>query len=190
MAVTIKFVDSLDEIRGIKQLHDLNLKKNLSPEQQKSQGFVTFEYSLDFLKTIHEVHPSIIAVDEGKVVGYVLVVTRESRKLHPLIDSFVEVLSGVDYQGVKIDTLSFCLVGQLCVAQSHTGQGLVQRMYHAYQARHAGDYDYLITDVDAENPRSLKAHLKTGFQVVGSLTHEQSRWDIILWDWKAPHPLT
>ena len=49
MAVTIKFVDSLEEIKGIKRLHDLNLKKNLTPEEQKEQGFVTFEYTLEFL---------------------------------------------------------------------------------------------------------------------------------------------
>jgi len=79
MAVTIKFVDSLEEIKGIKRLHDLNLKKNLTPEEQKEQGFVTFEYTLEFLRAIHKVHPSVIAVDEGEVVGYALVVTPESK---------------------------------------------------------------------------------------------------------------
>ena len=184
MAVTIKFVDSLEEIRGIKRLHDLNLKKNLTPEEQREQGFVTFEYTLEFLQTIHKVHPSVIAVDHGEVVGYALVVTPESKKLHPLITDFVAQLSNVFYNGKAVYDSSYCLVGQLCVSKTHTGQGLVQRMYNAYRDEHASHYDYLVTDVDSQNPRSLKAHLKTGFKVMGSLEHEKSRWDIVLWDWK------
>ena len=183
MSVEVKLVDSVDELNGIKALHDLNLKKNLSPKQQQEQGFVTFEYDLDFLEAINKVHPSVIAVDHSKVVGYALVVTRESQRLHPLITEFVQHLSHIEYKGVLIDQLSFCLVGQLCVAQSHTGQGLVQRMYQAYREQHSAEFDYLVTDVDAQNVRSLKAHLKTGFEVVGSLSHEGARWEVILWDW-------
>ena len=92
-------------------------------------------------------------------------------------------LSRIEYKGQLIDQLSFCLVGQLCVAQTHTGQGLVQRMYRAYRDQHSAEFDYLVTDVDAQNVRSLKAHLKTGFEVVGSLAHEDARWEVILWDW-------
>lgn len=183
MPVEVKLVDSVEELKGIKRLHDKNLKKNLTPEQQAEQGFVTFEYDLDFLEAINKVHPSVIAVDQSEVVGYALVVTRESQRLHPLITEFVQHLSRIEYKGQLIDQLSFCLVGQLCVAQSHTGQGLVQRMYHAYREQHSAEFDYLVTDVDAQNVRSLKAHLKTGFEVVGSLAHQGSRWEVILWDW-------
>jgi predicted GNAT superfamily acetyltransferase len=183
MSVEVKLVETFEEIKGVKHLHDKNLKKNLTPEQQAAQGFVTFEYDLDFLEAIHRAHPSVIAVDEGVVVGYVLVVTRESQQLHPLITEFVQHLSRIKYKGQLMDQLSFCLVGQLCVAQSHTGQGLVQRMYNAYKDQHSTQFDYLVTDVDAQNVRSLKAHLKTGFEVVGSLAHEGSRWEVILWDW-------
>jgi predicted GNAT superfamily acetyltransferase len=183
MSVEVKLVETFEEIKGVKHLHDKNLKKNLTPEQQAAQGFVTFEYDLDFLEAIHRAHPSVIAVDEGVVVGYVLVVTRESQQLHPLITEFVRHLSRIEYKGQLIDQSSFCLVGQLCVAQTHTGQGLVQRMYQAYREQHSAEFDYLVTDVDAQNVRSLKAHLKTGFEVVGSLAHQGSRWDVILWDW-------
>lgn len=185
MAVTIKFVDSPDEIQGIKRLHDLNLKKNLTTEEQKEQGFVTFEYTLEFLQTIHKAHPSVIAVDDGEVVGYALVVTPESKKLHPLITTFVTQLSTVFYNGKAVYDSSYCLVGQLCVSISHTGQGLVQRMYNAYRDKYASRYDYLVTDVDCKNPRSLKAHLKTGFDIIGTLEHQDSRWDVVLWDWKT-----
>jgi hypothetical protein len=172
MSVEVKLVDSVEELKGIKRLHDKNLKKNLTPEQQAEQGFVTFEYDLDFLEAID-------------VVGYALVVTRESQRLHPLITEFVQHLSRIEYKGQLIDQLSFCLVGQLCVAQTHTGQGLVQRMYRAYRDQHSAEFDYLVTDVDAQNVRSLKAHLKTGFEVVGSLAHQGSRWEVILWDWNS-----
>ena len=64
MSVEVKLVETFEEIKGVKHLHDKNLKKNLTPEQQAAQGFVTFEYDLDFLEAIHRAHPSVIAVDE------------------------------------------------------------------------------------------------------------------------------
>ena len=35
------------------------------------------------------------------------------------------------------------------------------------------------------HPRSLKAHLKSSFEVVGSLEYGGAEWDLVLWDWKA-----
>ena len=84
--VHIKTVSSHEELVGIKKLLEANLKQNLSPEERASQGFVTCDYSIEFLTTIQQKHPSIIAVDQGEVVGYALVVTRDSKHLHPLID--------------------------------------------------------------------------------------------------------
>ena len=61
------------------------------------------------------------------------------------------------------------VVGQLCVAKNYRGLGLVQQMYQHFKKSLSGEYDYCITDVAENNPRSLKVHLKTGFQVINTI---------------------
>ena len=57
-------------------------------------------------------------------------------------------------------------------------------MYTYYQQSLSKEYQYLITDVAQENPRSIKAHLKTGFQIIDTLNYGGIGWDIVLWDWR------
>jgi hypothetical protein len=181
--VHIKTVSSHEELVGIKKLLEANLKQNLSPEERASQGFVTCDYSIEFLTTIQQKHPSIIAVDQGEVVGYALVVTRDSKHLHPLIEDLVDKFPQYTYNNTPLDQLNFCMVGQLCVGKSHRGQGLVQRLYHGYRDHYSHLFNYLITDVDTLNTRSLKAHQNTGFQVVGQLEFGQAQWNLVVWEW-------
>jgi hypothetical protein len=68
--IEIKRVSTLLEIEGIKSLQSLNLKTNLSKEERMLEGFLTAEYSIDFLIQMHQTEPSIIAKDGDKVVGY------------------------------------------------------------------------------------------------------------------------
>ena len=181
--VHIKTVSSYEELVGIKKLLEANLKQNLSLEERASQGFVTCDYSIEFLTTIQQKHPSIIAVDQGEVVGYALVVTRDSKHLHPLIEDLVDKFPQYTYNNTPLDQLNFCMVGQLCVGKSHRGQGLVQSLYHGYRDHYNHLFDYLITDVDTLNTRSLKAHQNTGFQVVGQLEFGQAQWNLVVWEW-------
>jgi hypothetical protein len=57
-------------------------------------------------------------------------------------------------------------------------------MYEYFKDCLSIQYDYCITDVASDNPRSLKAHLKTGFTVIDSLNYGGISWNIVLWDWK------
>jgi hypothetical protein len=61
--------------------------------------------------------------------------------------------------------------------------GLVQRMYDEYRRHLSGRYRYCLTDIDEQNPRSLKAHLKSGFRILDTLHYEGSNWHIVIWDW-------
>ena len=75
------------------------------------------------------------------------------------------------------------VVGQLCIQKEYRGLGLVQQIYQYFQKSLEGEFDYCITDVAKDNPRSLKAHMKAGFTVIETLTYAGSSWDIVLWNW-------
>lgn len=181
--IIIKQVSDQSELEGIKQLQNENLGKNIGPEEMIKEGFLTAEYSIEFLEMMHQISPSIIAKDHDKVVGYALVSTKETAMHHDLLDDLFRNIDSKTYNGVLLKDANYVVVGQLCVAKEYRGLGLVQKMYNHFRERLSGEFDYLITDVDERNPRSIKAHVKTGFQIIDTLRYGGSNWNIVLWDW-------
>jgi hypothetical protein len=173
-----------DDIGGILQLHRLNLKANISDEEAQAEGFVSAEYNLNSLTKINEICPSIVALDSNKiVVGYALVVTREYYGNHDLLDDLFRSIDALSFNGEPLENINYVVVGQLCVAKSFRGMGVVQKMYNFYRDELSREYQYCITDVASSNPRSLKSHIKSGFQVIDTKGYGGLTWDIVLWDW-------
>jgi len=184
MSVLIKRVTDLEELIGIKDLQALNLKKNIDSETALTQGFLTAEYTLEYLNAMHDVSPSIIAKDRDKVVGYALVATKEIRNGHDLIADLFNVIDTKSYKGQLLKEVNYVVVGQLCVAEAYRGKGLVKKMYDYYRDCLSSEYEYLITDVAQANTRSLNAHKKSDFQVIDTLVYDGVRFDLVLWDWR------
>lgn len=186
--IIVKRANTIAELEGIKTLQDKNLRHILSKEEADSQGFLTAEYTLDFLKMMHYVCPSIIAKDGDKVVGYALVAVKSIRHQHDLLADLFNKIDEVTFNGDLLANINYVVVGQLCVAKEYRSQGLAQKMYNYFKECLSMEFDYLITDVAQDNPRSLKAHLSTGFKVVDTLTYGGISWDIVLWDWRKYSP--
>lgn len=181
--IEIKTVTDFTELAGIQKLQQENLRKQLGKEEAASEGFVTAEYSLAFLESMHRASPSIIAKDGDAVVGYALVALPSIREQHDLLADLFDVIDKKTYQNLLLKDARYVVVGQLCVAKQYRGLGLVYQMYAHFKKSLSNNYDYCITDVASDNPRSLKAHQKTGFRVIDSLSYGGISWDIVLWDW-------
>ncbi len=126
----------------------------------------------------------MVAKDGEKVVGYALVSTKAIMGQHALLDDLFHVLDELSFNNASLrDKNAYVLVGQLCVGKGYRGLGLVQKMYHYFKDNLQQEFKYLITDVATENQRSLKAHIKTGFQVIHTIDYGGVQWDIVLWDW-------
>jgi ribosomal protein S18 acetylase RimI-like enzyme len=182
--ISIKRVTDYAELQGIQTLQQANLKRNLSEQEAESQGFVTAEYSMDFLETLHRACPSIIAKDWETIAGYALVAVKSVRHQHELLSDLFNSIDKIVYNGRLLENTNYVIVGQLCVARDYRGLGLVQKMYDYYRSSLAEEFDYCITDVAKGNIRSLKAHEKSGFRIIDTLEYGGLSWDIILWDWK------
>ena len=182
-AVIIKRVTDLSELTGIKDLQAANLKTLISEEEATSQGFLSATYSPEFLEQMHLSCPSIVAKDGDEVVGYALVTTQENRYQHDLLADLFNTIDTLSYNQKPLKESRYVVVGQLCVAKAYRGQGLVQQLYGQFKAALCDQFDFCVTDVAQANQRSLKAHIKTGFEVIDTLHYGGIGWDIVLWDW-------
>ena len=182
--IEIVHVSNDAELDGIRLLQRENLRKLIGETEAGKEGFLTAEYSMEMLQQMHRFQPSIIAKDGDTIAGYVIITTKNSYGQHPLLDSLFDSINLLDYNGINLKNINYILVGQLCVGKAYRGTGLVQKMYTYYQQSLSKAYQYLITDVAQENPRSIKAHLKTGFEIIHTIEYGGIGWDIVLWDWR------
>ena len=181
--VSIKLAQEVSELEGILALQRRNLKRCLSEAEAEEQGFLIAEYDLDYLRQMQVQRPSVIAVDDGRVVGYALVVTREVRAGLPFISDLFDEIDRISYRGSLLAGTDYVVVGQLCVDKDYRGQGLVDRLYAFFRASLEERYQCGVTDIARANRRSLKAHQKVGFRVIHAIEYDGMTWDVVLWDW-------
>ena len=179
-------VDS--ELEGVLQLQGRNLRRNIGDAEAAEQGFLIAEFSLEYLRRLNESRPSIIAVDGDRVVGYALAVTREIGEQDPFLAALFQQIDQREFDGGPLRAAEYVVVGQLCVDRQYRGLGLVQRLYGLFRDSLREHYDYGITEVARANLRSLRAHQKTGFQVIDSFDSGGLEWDLVLWDWRSGEP--
>jgi hypothetical protein len=179
----IKRLSSRKEIIGVKELQSSNLKTVLDETEISKQGFLTAEYSIEFLEKINKIQPSIIMVDKEKVIGYALVISRKIYGIHNLIDGMFNKIDDLIYQEEKLKEVNYSIVGQLCIEKSYRGTGLVNKIYNFYRKELSEDFKYLVTGVDEKNVRSIKAHFNTGFEIIGKISFNSCPGHIIIWNW-------
>src|SRR5215831_4172011 len=110
-------VQSDHELEQILELQRANLARNLSAEEIASQGFVTVEHSLEVLRRMHAIKPSIVAKEDDELAGYALVMPVECRSFIPILEPMFQRLGSIG-----IEKQRFYVMGQICVDKRWRGQ--------------------------------------------------------------------
>ncbi|MCW5622530.1 MAG: hypothetical protein KIS79_15585 [Burkholderiales bacterium] len=150
-----------------------------------ADGFVTVVHTLDILRRMHVLAPSIIARDgNGCVVAYALTMPRETSALLPILDPmFVEIEQMAPAVLAGTADPRWYVMGQIAVAPSHRGGGVFDALYAGHRELYRDRYDLIFTEVATRNPRSLRAHQRVGFQTVKIYRDETDEWALLVWTW-------
>ena len=180
-----KLVTTSTELAQIAHLSDQNLVTKISAEQKAQEGFVTWEYPLETLQTLHRIIPSVIVMDGEKLAGYAISLTRECVDAYPPLDTDMHHFATLSYKGRPLLDHRVYFMGQICVDLAYRGQGVVKMLYDFHRKAFSDRYDLFVTLISQANPRSFKAHEKVGFKVIGTQHDEESgqEWDVVAWDW-------
>ena len=184
MKMIIKLASTSAELQGILTLQKKNLKDNLTNEEFNKEGFVTLKHDIDTLKLMSSYANQIIAVDEGEVIGYALVMARQLRDKIPILKPMWVKLDELAFGNVKISNSKFYIMGQICIDIAYRGHGIFAKLYNMHKVEFRSDNDYCITEVSADNLRSLNAHEKVGFVNIHSFSDKTDTWNILLLDLK------
>jgi predicted GNAT superfamily acetyltransferase len=169
-----------DQLHQILALQKANLRHVHSAEVEQDQGFVTVHHAFDVLKAMNEQAQHIIALDEGQVVGYALAMTTDFGHKIPELVAMFDMLNDLVYKGQSLSETNYLVMGQVCVAASHRGQGVFQGMYKHYFNVHLSSFDVIVTEIAERNTRSLRAHEKIGFHTLYTYHEEGSEtWVVV-----------
>ena len=178
--IQIKRVESKEELQGILELQAKNIEENLAQSEITQEGFVTLKHDFDLLELMNSYEKQIIAVNEGKVIGYALIMVQELRDKIPVLVPMFKKLDAMSYKSQRISDASYYIMGQICIDKEYRGKGIFAKLYDKHHAVLADKYGYCITQVAHRNPRSIRAHEKVGFKEILSFSDETDSWSIFL----------
>ena len=182
----ITTVKSDDDVRGILALQQKNLKKNLTPEQIQSQGFLTVEHKFSVLKAMNDAQPSVIVKDGDTVVAYCLAMFPQFRNDVPELIALFDTIDDIDYDGQTLKDFKYVVMGQVCVGEGYRGMGFFDGMYQKLREELSAKFELCVTDISTNNTRSLKAHARVGFIPVKDF-HDailDEVWRVVVWNWR------
>ncbi|HMP94594.1 MAG TPA: hypothetical protein PKD90_17065, partial [Phnomibacter sp.] len=165
-AVTITLTSTQQHLAQILQLQQLYHISVQSPQLQQQMGFLTLQHTLPVLQQMQALQPSVIAMAEGQVVGYALSMPRQCRHLMPAFDSMFSHADALEYRQHSLHQLPYYMMGQICVHESWQGKGIFDALYRGHRQHFKPAYNYLVTEIATRNLRSMRAHLRIGFEVI------------------------
>ena len=177
-------VRSENELLQIHQLNKENLRSVINPEEQTSEGFVSWLYSMELLKKMHAVAPSIIVKDETKIAGYALVALKEMVAFHTDLQTLFSHLLQLRYLNQPLSHFTFYCMGQICVDKDYRGMGVTKMLYEKHKEVYSSSYQLLVTEISTSNIRSQKAHEKVGFKPIHNYRDDLDEWNVVVWDWR------
>ncbi|WP_420603814.1 GNAT family N-acetyltransferase [Flagellimonas sp.] len=166
---------TIDHLEQILLLQQQNLPKSLTDKEKELEGFLTVEHSLEILKEMNDECGHVIALNNEKVIGYALC-------MHPRFAESIEVLKPMFHEIYKVvkGKSNYMVMGQICVAKSHRGQGVFRRLYETMKENLPAGFDTIITEVDAKNQRSICAHKAVGFRKLKRYSSDGKDWILVV----------
>jgi len=183
--LTATTVTTEKELGQIHQLNQQSLRQNLDEKEKKQEGFVTWLYSMELLRQMHELEPSIIVKDKDEVIAYALVTPREAGIFHHDLKTMVDNLQTLSYNDKPLNDYSWYVMGQVCIDKFYRGKGVFNMLYQKHKELYGHKYDLLVTEISVHNPRSLRAHEKVGFKIIHTYHDALDEWAVVVWDWRA-----
>lgn len=170
--ITYKSCSSDSELQQILSLQQKNLPSALTEEEKSKEGFVTVVHTFEILKKMNEACPHIIAMANDKVIAYAL-------SMHPKFGNQIEVLVPMFNEIEKLELTDFIAMGQICIDKQFRRKGVFRQLYQTMKTTVFPEFSSIVTEVDAENKRSLAAHQAIGFTDLTGYWSGSTFWKII-----------
>lgn len=182
MDLTLDIARTARDFEQILALQRQNHLHAVAPEDRSREGFVFAQHTLETLEAFAAQLPQVVARSGGEVVGYTLAMPVSMRDALPELVAMFAQLERMQYRGRPIADHRYVVGGQVCVAREARGRGLIGRLYDECRRRLPPGHELLVTEINARNEVSLRAHRRAGFEPIGSYQDGAEEWIVVAWD--------
>ena len=179
----------LDQVDQVLALLEANLKSNLEKDVASAEGFLTFQYDKDTILNMIKEMPQPVAISEDRIVGYALATSKTVCLSNPLLNSAIDVSDQLIFKGKPLREQPYYVMGQICIGEGFRGIGIFSQLYEEHKILFSNAFSCVVTEISDQNYRSLKAHIKQGFQVLHNYSDGETNWLIVAWDWQKPEKI-
>ena len=131
------------------------------PVDKLLNGFVKIPYATEQISNIIELNEIVVAQCDNQIIGYYLIGGKS--KCDSL--TYQKLAAERLMKNKAIDKTRIGYGIQVCIDEPFQNNGLFASMLEHLVQNVAVKYDYLVCSVSDENVRSLKIHLKSGWEV-------------------------
>jgi L-amino acid N-acyltransferase YncA len=124
----------------------------------------------------------VVAKTQGRVIGYCCVSSAAFNTKFPLLGQIVAKLSTYSIPGAQQQptAATTCFYGPACIAKPFRGRNVLTHLFSlGLTLADSAGFSFCFSFVSSENHRSLKAHLKLPFQIVGNVAYNANEYIVI-----------
>ncbi len=147
------------DLQGILDLQSQNLYTNLAPAELGG-GFVTTPFTLDLLQQLIAQTGVFVAIDDGKLVGYLLAGDWQFFSQWEIFRIMISRLPNLQFQGEIITIDRSFQYGPVCIDRSLRGGEILPQLFAKMRMNFASKFPIGITFINKLNQRSLAAHTR------------------------------
>jgi len=173
----LTIAETEEDLQGILDLQSKNLK---IAGTDQVDGYVTAVHDLEVLLKMNSPFPYSIMKVENQVVGYALVMLPERRNELEILIPMFNKIDTCTYDGHRLIDQKYFVMGQICISSRYRSKGYFSRLYSHLICRLRENFDFIITEVDALNRRSLGAHMHYGFEVLLRYQANGIDWKLLI----------
>ncbi len=174
------------ELSDIDKALELHYKYQVDSilEEDKKDGFVTTAFTKEQLTDlINKEQGLFIAMEDDKVLAYVMAASWQFWSIWPMFRFMVEDLKNLNYLGQTLDVDNSYQYGPVCIDKSVRGSGVLENIFDFSREHMSKRYPVLVTFVNKINPRSYEAHTrKLGLQVIQEFEFNNNHYYELVYD--------
>jgi predicted GNAT superfamily acetyltransferase len=146
-------------------LQNRNLMTALTPSE-RSDGFLSSSFQPEDFQALNDDLSVVVCSHESQMLGFLVASTIEFNKAFVLTRAMIDRFSHALYESKPLEAYCPYISGPVCIDRAHRGKGIFEGMYKQLFGLLPARYDLALTLVAKDNPRSLAAHAKVGFEQI------------------------
>lgn len=166
----MKFLQATTEhIEAVLKLQEKYHVSNLTEAEKQEKGFVTMKATTEQLTFLAERGGIFVAVaNDNQLAAYSFTSDWDYYGQWAITKRMEEFLPTFSLDNQALTTENSFHYGPVCIDEAYRGQDILTQFFEAIKPVYAARYPFIITFINRQNERSMKAHARrTPLSIVG-----------------------